>query len=517
MSDRIPILIAGAGPAGLVLAYSLARQGAPFRIVDPKSGPVSESRAMGVQARTLEFYDQFGIADEAIALGVPASRAHLRSGGREVTSFSLEEMGEGISPHPFMLCLAQDVHERFLVEKLEELGVAIEWGTRLDGFERDGEGVTAALSGPNGGETVRADWIVGCEGARSVVRRGLDLAFEGGTNEGLFYVADIDVEGHDAGSPDAEAGRILASLDETTVALMMPVRTSGTQRVLGIVPRDLADRAARTGSDLTWEGIRQVPEAALGIRATALHWFSTYKVSHRVAEHFRVGRAFLAGDAGHIHSPVGGQGMNTGIGDAVNLGWKLAAVVRGRADASLLDSYEPERIAFARKLISTTDEAFGPMASNSFMSRMLRAYIAPNAARVLLHLPWLPQLLFRTVSQTRINYRESALSAGEAGDVRGGDRMPWVREAANFAPLASLRWQVHVHGSAEPALGEAARALGLAVETFKWSAGAKRAGLARDAAYLVRPDGYVALALPNQEAAALRDHVAACGLRLEAS
>src|SRR5947207_9625664 len=153
-----------------------------------------------------------------------------------------------------------------------------------------------------------------------------------------------------------------------------------------------------------------------------VHWFSTYRVHHRVADQFRKGRAFLLGDAGHIHSPVGGQGMNTGIGDAVNLAWKIADVVHGRADASLLDSYEPERIAFARRLVATTDQVFTGVTSDGPIARRVRLDIVPAVLPLLFRLAAARRFMFRTISQTAVTYRGSSLSEGSAGAVHGGDR-----------------------------------------------------------------------------------------------
>jgi hypothetical protein len=222
-----------------------------------------------------------------------------------------------------------------------------------------------------------------------------------------------------------------------------------------------------------------------------------------VAERFRHGRSFIAGDAGHVHSPAGGQGMNTGIGDAVNLAWKLAHVVGGRAAPSLLDTYEPERIAFARRLVATTDTAFQFIVDETLRGRLFRTVLVPYLAPLALRLPAVQRLAFRTVSQIGIHYRESALSAGAAGTVHGGDRLPWVEADDNFAPLAAIDWQVHVYGTVTEALRAAARARGLAVHELPWSEDAAAAGLARDALYLVRPDGHVAVADPRQDVAAI--------------
>jgi hypothetical protein len=249
-----------------------------------------------------------------------------------------------------------------------------------------------------------------------------------------------------------------------------------------------------------------------------VNWFSTYRVHHRVADRFRDGRAFLLGDAAHIHSPVGGQGMNTGIGDAVNLAWKLAAVLRRRANASILDTYEVERIAFARRLVATTDRAFTAVTSSGAIARLLRLHVVPLLLPPLFVLRWFRHLAFRTVSQTVVNYRGSWLSAGQAGTVHGGDRLPWVKlrvnggERDNFAPLTSLDWQVHVYGEAPPEIRAMCEARRLALHVFPWHRAMDRSGLLRNAVYLVRPDGYIGLADPDARAAAVESYLDARGL-----
>ncbi|HTU24178.1 MAG TPA: FAD-dependent monooxygenase, partial [Pirellulales bacterium] len=222
----------------------------------------------------------------------------------------------------------------------------------------------------------------------------------------------------------------------------------------------------------------------------------TYKVHHRVANRFREERVFLLGDAAHIHSPVGGQGMNTGIGDAANLAWKLAAALGG-SDETLLDTYEPERIAFARRLVATTDEGFTFVTAQGRLARWIRTRLVPVVMPLLFRIGPMRRFFFRTVSQTGIRYRDSALSQGQAGAVHGGDRLPWVGAGAaadNFAPLASLAWQLHVYGQPRAGLAEACGKLDLSLYVFTWSREAAKAGLACNAIYLIRPDGYVALA-----------------------
>jgi hypothetical protein len=277
------------------------------------------------------------------------------------------------------------------------------------------------------------------------------------------------------------------------------------QRLIGLVPPEVSD-----GRSLTFEDLRGHIEALIDVRVTHVNWFSTYRVHHRVAERFRHGRAFLAGDAGHIHSPAGGQGMNTGIGDAINLGWKLANVIQTRADHSLLDTYEPERIGFARSLVSTTDRAFTGMVASGLTGELARKIIAPLIFSVATRFSLSRHAIFRTVSQTKIHYPESPLSQGTAGQVHAGDRLPWnadLENTNNFASLRSLEWQAHVYGDVRQELQLACGELNLPLHRFAWNKGADEAGFERDACYLVRPDGYVGLALPRQSEADLRAYV----------
>ena len=225
---------------------------------------------------------------------------------------------------------------------------------------------------------------------------------------------------------------------------------------------------------------------------------------HRVAERFREGRGFLLGDAAHIHSPVGGQGMNTGIGDAANLAWKLAAVIAKPAHERLLDTYHTERIAFAHRLVATTDRVFIIATKTGPIARRVRLNLVPLVIPPLFSFARVRRFMFRTVSQTGVHYGTSALSVGKIGRIRGGDRLPWVESEKsagnedNHAPLASLDWQAHVYGVASDAIQRICRERKLALCQFPWSAGAQRAGFERDAVYVVRPDGYVGLATRSE-------------------
>ena len=495
------ILVVGAGPTGLNLALRLRRHGVAFRIVDRARGPGEQSRALAVQARTLEFYRQLGLADRAVAAGTVIEDIRMREAGSEVARVSLAGMGGTMSPYPFVLCLPQDEHERLLVEALAAGGVAVEWETRLTALSQDGEGASVTLSGPRGEERASFDYVAGCDGAHSAVREALGVGMAGGTYERLYYVADV--------KPRAPMSPELAlGLERGGFALAMPSRKGENQRLIGFVPEGRE-------ADPRFEDVRESAERLLGVQIAEVNWFSTYRVHHRVAARFREGRCFLLGDAGHLHSPVGGQGMNTGIGDAVNLSWKLAHVVQGRAPETLLNTYEPERIGFARALVASTDRGFQVITDTGMVGNVIRGLVLPTLFPAVTAFEGARHAMFRVISQTRIAYPKSALSEGHAGAIAGGDRLPWVAGADNFAPLASLDWQVHVFGHPPAEFVAAAAALGLPVHGFAWGAAAEAAGFAEDAAYLARPDGYVALAMRSADMAALRDYLQRQGLRFE--
>jgi 2-polyprenyl-6-methoxyphenol hydroxylase-like FAD-dependent oxidoreductase len=495
-----PVLIAGAGPTGLALALQLSRRGVPVRIIDGAQGPGERSRAMVVQARTLEFYRQLCFADKLIDDGIVVHDLHLRTSGRgsaarEVVHLDLSDMGDGISPYPFALAYPQDDHERFLTDRLAESGVGVEWQSKLEGFTQTGDGVTATVAGPAGSTAVQASYLCGCDGAHSVVRQGLGLGFAGMTYEQLFFVCDCMVA-----TPFTTD--LFITLGERALVLLFPVRSSGMQRLIGLIPPDVSDP-----DHATFDTIRSEVEALLGTRVTEVNWFSTYRVHHRVAQRFRVGRAFILGDAGHIHSPVGGQGMNTGIGDATNLGWKLADALRGRADAAILDSFELERITFARQLVATTDRLFTAIVRGGIAGRVNREFLMLSAIRLATRLRMVRHAFFRLVSQTAIHYHGSMLSEGRAGLIHGGDRLPWVASCDNFAPLQSLEWQVHVFGTPGPGIEDLCERRNIALQRFDWTADAGVAGFARDAAYLVRPDGYIAVAAAAAQTASLEAYL----------
>jgi 2-polyprenyl-6-methoxyphenol hydroxylase-like FAD-dependent oxidoreductase len=496
--------VVGAGPTGLILALILTKNAIPVRIIDKKPGPSDESRAIAVQARTLELYQGLGFAEEVIAGGYRIEKVHVREGEQEIAQIDLKSAGTGRSPFPFALAYPQDAHERLLIQKLEDAGVKVEWGVSLADFTQDETGVTAELEQDGKRRSVAAAFLCGCDGGHSQVRHTLGVPFVGDTYAQIFYVADAVLA-----TPFSTD--IYANIGSAGIALAMPVR-GGSRRVIGIVPPDLTQKSDL--SELSMEDVRPSAEAALGVRVEHTNWFATYRIHHRVADKFRVGRCFLVGDAGHLHSPAGGQGMNTGIGDAFNLAWKLAMVWKGAADESILNTYEAERRPFALTLVATTDRVFRFLAASSWLTRFLRIWVAPWIFRLIAATGLGRSTAFNTVSQLRIQYRDSPFSQGKAGRVVGGDRLPWVHEGDmdNIAKLG-LGWQLHVYGTTEPDLADEAESLGLELVQFPFGAAAAQAGLTQDAAYLVRPDGYVSWVSAAQNEEELRGFVDRLSLR----
>ena len=337
------------------------------------------------------------------------------------------------------------------------------------------------------------------------MRETIGTGFPGGTYRQVFYVADVDASG-----PPLD-GELHVDLDEADFLAVFPLAGKGRARLIGTVRDERADHA----ETLAFEDVGGRAIDHLKVNVEKVNWFSTYRVHHRVTEHFRKGRAFLLGDAAHIHSPAGGQGMNTGIGDAINLAWKLAAVLDGRAADTLLDTYEAERIGFARRLVATTDRVFTFATADGRIADILRTRVAPVLIPRLVRLEWAREFLFRTVSQITLNYRGGPLSRGSAGHVHGGDRLPWVAldGGDNFLPLATMAWQVHVYGTAGGELARWCAQHEMALHVFDWCEEADAAGLARDALYLIRPDCYVAFAEGSGAPAALEGYFADHGLR----
>lgn len=509
------VLVVGAGPTGLMLANQLSRRGVRVLIIDRHAGPALQTRALGVQARTLEIYSQLGIVDRALELGKLGTGANIWAQGRHMARVPLGEAGRGLTPYPFILILGQDDNERIMGEKLHELGVSVQWNTELVGLEQKPGRVAATLKMPDGlVRTFLAAWVTGCDGAHSAVRELSGITFPGAPYEHVFFVADTQVTGSMV--PD----EVNVYLWREGFHLLFPMRGKDHWRVVGIVPPDLRDT-----KDIGFQAV--IPslraEAGAGLSFKACSWFSTYRIHHRSAARFRDRRCFLLGDAAHIHSPVGAQGMNTGLQDAYNLAWKLALVIKGRAGAALLASYEDERIPVAQRLLHTTDRAFRLVVSDSWLAGLLRTQVLARIAAFAMRRPWVQNIAFRTVSQIGIHYRESGVSESlpglPDGAPRAGDRFPWLRLKLRadgsvedlFEALDDTHFNLIVVGHAPPrevsGLGDLCRVRAIPDDPGN-DAELARAHIPRPSFYLVRPDGHVGLCGVRLDAAVVKRYAA---------
>jgi 2-polyprenyl-6-methoxyphenol hydroxylase-like FAD-dependent oxidoreductase len=415
MKNSLDVLVVGAGPTGLTMAGELARRGLNVRIIDKAAEPPADhSRALAIQARTIEIFEQMGIADDEKARGMRVEALNIllpsgRRGRLPLPGMMLEN-----EPFPGMLVVQQFDTEAVLASRLGPLGVTPERGVALVSYTQDKTGVTATLRLRDGAtEEVRASWLLGCDGAHSAVRKGAGIVFEGDTYDDQCLLGDVVI---DWPLPD---GEIYISPARDGLLAAFPVPGKHRFRVILILPENRRDTAAELSLE-EFEGTAR-SLSPIDFRIQKAIVLSRYRLHHRVATRLREGRAFLSGDAAHIHSPAGGQGMNTGIQDAFNLAWKIAAVEQGRMPAWVLDTYEMERLPVARRLVNFTDRLFGALAGHGAAGRLLRA-AAPRLMSRLIGFPPLQRRIAGFVSQLRIRYRNSPLSVQLGGAPRRGPR-----------------------------------------------------------------------------------------------
>ncbi|MGA9525674.1 MAG: FAD-dependent monooxygenase [Myxococcaceae bacterium] len=415
------VLIVGAGPTGLSLAVNLLQAGIRVRLVDAEPERSHHSRALAVQARTLELFEKIGIAEPLVAQGTRAFRISAFAKGQQLFHLEIPDIGVDDSPFPFILFVSQYETERALERKLLELGGQVERPTRLLEFREQADHVIATLERDGAREELRTSYIVGCDGAHSTVRKSLGLEFAGATYPQTFLLGDVDVEW------SLPKDQLNVFLGDDGVLAAFPLRGNQIRAIV-------ATSEFEHDRDPTLEELqtlaRRYSQTALTFKNP--EWLASYRIHHRGVERYRVGRAFLAGDAAHIHSPAGGQGMNTGIQDAWNLGWKLALVLRGEARDALLDSYERERLPVGRMLLRVTDRLFGAVTTRNPVVIAARNALAPRLA------PWFfgnaqrRRRAFRFVSELGIKYRESPIVGEPAGPhdaafergAAAGDRAP---------------------------------------------------------------------------------------------
>ncbi|MDF2823399.1 MAG: pentachlorophenol monooxygenase [Mycobacterium sp.] len=520
------VLIAGAGPIGLTAAIELQRRGVSCRIVDPVMEPPQYAKAVGVQPRTLEIFEGMGVVGDILDESIPMRGQMVYVNGEKVGELELS-LPEQV---PFgFTCVPQYATERVLRDDLARRGVAVERGVRVTGFEQDDDGVTVAVTGDSAAASVRARYLIGADGAHSVVRKTLGCTFDGAAFDEQYMLGDVEV---DWSLPRGFALRAMHQTDGRTDDLLVciPLPGRGRYRMSMLVPPELS--SAPTGGDGVAHGfegarapqledIQKVLDRLSPEPVTAHHlrWSSVFRISHRIVDRYGSGRVFIAGDAAHIHPPTGAQGMNTGIQDAHNLAWKVALAVRGEAADGLLDSYDAERRPVGEEVVGRT-------------VRSARAGIGSDATD--------PSYLMQREAQLLISYAGSPIVADGAGErapdatglrrdsVTGSMRLFTLLnrrdhavllyagpgfgdvatlESAAAAAIASAHHRVQVHVIADPAAEVADTVLPLLTDTDAQFARAYRAE--NCSAFVVRPDGYLGLAARSVAPADLRDALVA--------
>ena len=394
MSFDVDVLICGAGAAGLTLAIDLARRGVPFALIEQNDQPFGGSRGKGIQPRTMEVFEDLGIVDRLAAAGgpYPPQREYRADGSTRETAMIETATAPPSEPYSGPFMVPQFITERLMRERLAELGHRPQFSRRLTGFEQDGDGVTARIADADGEHRIRARYLVGTDGGRSFVRRALDIPFPGKTLGIRALVADVRLEGL-----DRLAWHRFQLGGEDSMVMICPLAGTDLFQIQGPVPIEGEVDLSRTA--LTLLLAQRTRRTDVVVHQVA--WASVYSMNARLAERYRVGRVFLAGDAAHIHPPTGGQGLNTSIQDAYNLGWKLAAVRDGAPD-TLLDTYEEERRPIAAGMLGL---------STRLLDEARKGAMKRN----------------REVGQLDLGYRTSSLTfAGSipTAKIEAGDRAP---------------------------------------------------------------------------------------------
>ncbi|MDV3126730.1 FAD-dependent oxidoreductase [Mycobacterium sp. 21AC1] len=465
-SSDTEVLVVGAGPTGLTTAVELARRGVKVRVIDAAAAPTVETRALGVQPRTLELFEQLDLSHAAVADGVPVTNFRVFSENKQFLDLDLRGLDSG---YPYLLMLRQPQVEALLRGRLAALGVTVERGVALTALTQGpGEVEVELRHGDGSTEQARVPWLIGCDGAHSVVRHQLDIPFIGQAFEENFAVADVEMDWslpHDVFYSFLNRGNFVAYFP-------MP---EGLHR-LTIAYRPGEAPSGDVDYDELQESVNRC--APPGSRVGEVTYAGRFQIHQRKVARHSVGRVFLAGDAAHVHSVVGGQGMNTGIQDAFNLGWKLAAVVNSQARAELLDTYAAERAPVAHRLVKGTRRATRMTLLRNPLATAGRRHIAPHVTSQ----PVVQRVLRRALTQLDVSYRDGS-GGTNSTELSSGDRFP------NISVLHHSKYTLLYRG-AEPAglrdvIGEHLDLIDIRQNSDDQELG--------NGLTLVRPDGYIAL------------------------
>jgi 2-polyprenyl-6-methoxyphenol hydroxylase-like FAD-dependent oxidoreductase len=419
LPQNINVLIVGAGPSGLMMAAQLLRNGLQPVIIDSKQGPTNQSKALAVQARSLEIYRQLGIIDRVISGGKKAGGMEFNLDGKPGALLSLTRLGDTQTLFPFVHMFQQNKNERVLLEYLTTACCPVYWETSLTALVKNKDTITATLQSGGATHTLTCDYVIGADGAHSLVRKQLNIPFNGDTYPHRFYLADLKLDN------SVNDDLLHMYLSNKGFAAFFPMPEGNSFRIVGSLPDDLKGR-----DDLQLEDVLPQLNAVIAsdIKVLENHWFTIYKLHHRMAGQFSDGRCFLIGDAAHIHSPVGGQGMNTGLQDAYNLAWKLAGVINGQLKPVILDSYSTERMPVAKELLNTTDRIFNIITSRGWLSNIFKRFVLPKGLKLFWSNEKLREYFFKRISQTGISYRDSKINLhlSHANRIKAGDRLPYM-------------------------------------------------------------------------------------------
>lgn len=511
----IDVLIVGAGPAGLMMACQLALHNISFRIIDKKKHRTNYSGALIIQARSLEIFQQMGIAQTAVQSGVIANEIKLIFNGKKSFAIPVKDIGHGLTQFPFMLLLEQSKTEQILTDFLNKLGCFIERETELDRFTQDDHGVTSILKISDGNEeSISTKYLIAADGARSTIRKQLQISFIGKTYPISLYVSDCKAVG------ELLSDQLCFSFSDETTAGFFPL-PGGRWRIDGTISKDIENIDPLTFKDV---GKHFGEKAGMNVEISEPDWFSVFHVNERCASSFQQNRCFLVGDAAHIHSPVGAQGMNTGLQDSYNLSWKLAFVLQGKANASLINTYSSERIVVAKNVVSGTDLAFAFVTSRNFFVKLFRVHILPYILQLMLPLLVKRQavlhLFFRRISEIGIQYRKSSLARHSSMGIfpanapKPGERLPYflyteeekvvnIQDIVNSTNFHLFIFSKHSSPDAIKKIAEKYMHL-LSVQVIRYTSGTsdlyKRLGIVNNGCYLVRPDLYIAYRSSSPEA-----------------
>jgi 2-polyprenyl-6-methoxyphenol hydroxylase-like FAD-dependent oxidoreductase len=426
LNDRdTPVLVVGAGPSGLTVANELHRHGVAVRIIDRNPAPATTSRALVVQPRCLEIFEDMDVIDGILAAGreSPSLNVLFREGARfRMELHDLLQDPVNYTKYQSLLTLSQDQTERVLTEKLAERGVQIERGLAVIDLTSDEDGVTVSARNADGAvEQIRCRWVIGCDGAHSTVRRAAGIPFEGSTYQDEFIMADAELDWE---LPD---GDLYVAPSRTGFVAVFGMPGTHRFRIFGNVVVGPEGPSAEY-SEPTHEDFQALLDDRLPVPAKVIreHWVSRYRLHRRAVPHYRDGRIFLVGDAAHVHSPAGAQGMNTGIQDGYNLAWKLALAIRGLADESILDSYHAERHPIGERLLVTTDRFFSMISGQGTAAKFVRTYVAPQIITRVLGRRSFRTWFIGMLAQLRTSYPNSPLNREQGSDWKSapapGDR-----------------------------------------------------------------------------------------------